>query len=415
MSINHKKYTLVIVDEYSRYTWVQFLRKKHQAAEIIMSFIRMVENQNDVKVKQIRTDSGTEFRNHKLESFYDEKGISQNFYSPYTPEQNGTEAVRVACYTQNRSVTVKIHDKTPYEIFREIILDISYFHMFGYPVFIHNHKDHLGKFDAKADDGYFLGYSFFSKAFRAYNTRRQQIKETCHVTFNESMKSIRFTNTSVDEIGIDDSFRYPPDEFLYDDDPSRQYQVNSNISYYVIPHGLPDVSQSHITNQASTSFHHVLRTDDQENNPLRPSTGLPSTLDEGTRKSKPLPEGTVTHPKDSRENVQPLDRDLTFTTSDDGMAKTKPHPEESLGDKDLGGNIPPIDIELINPNVADLLGTGAKYQEDQTQSSRLMYQSLTKNKESEEDILGASEETNDNPQSAKTPQSTETQHQSSPP
>nr|GEZ52690.1 putative ribonuclease H-like domain-containing protein [Tanacetum cinerariifolium] len=66
MSINHEKYTLIIVDEHSR----------------------MVENQNDVKVKQTRTDNGTEFRNHKLESFSDEKGISQNFSSPYTREQN---------------------------------------------------------------------------------------------------------------------------------------------------------------------------------------------------------------------------------------------------------------------------------------------------------------------------------------
>ncbi|GKC10256.1 retrovirus-related pol polyprotein from transposon TNT 1-94 [Tanacetum coccineum] len=89
MSINHEKYTLVIVDEYSRYTWVYFLKKKSQAAEMIMSFVRMVKNQNDVKVKQIRTDNGTEFRNTKLESFCDEKGISQNFSSPYTPEQNG--------------------------------------------------------------------------------------------------------------------------------------------------------------------------------------------------------------------------------------------------------------------------------------------------------------------------------------
>ncbi|GKE06553.1 hypothetical protein Tco_1398571, partial [Tanacetum coccineum] len=53
---------------------------------------------------------------------------------------------------------VKRHDKTPYEISRERIPDISYFYVFGCPVFIHNHKDHLGKFDAKADDGYFVGY-----------------------------------------------------------------------------------------------------------------------------------------------------------------------------------------------------------------------------------------------------------------
>ncbi|GJW80332.1 retrovirus-related pol polyprotein from transposon TNT 1-94 [Tanacetum coccineum] len=168
MSINNEKYTLVIVDEYSRYTWVHFLKKKSQAPIIIMSFIRMVENQNDIKVKQILTDNETQFRNHELESFCDKKGISQNFSSPYTPEQNGvaerknitliktartmlngsvlskhfwTEAVRIACYTQNRLIIVKRHDKTPYEIFREIIPDISYFYVFGCPVFIHNHKD----------------------------------------------------------------------------------------------------------------------------------------------------------------------------------------------------------------------------------------------------------------------------------
>nr|GEV28702.1 retrovirus-related Pol polyprotein from transposon TNT 1-94 [Tanacetum cinerariifolium] len=177
----------------------------------------------------------------------------------------------------------------------ERIPDISYFHVFGCHVFIHNHKDHLGKFDDKADDGYFLGYSFVSKAFKVYNTRRQQIEETNHVTFDESMEA-RFTNTSVDEIGIDDSSRYPPGEFLHEDDPSRQYQVDYDISYYVIPHGrsvteltqenhaleddqritqpidvpsgnnteasrpitkplVPNDSQSYIPNQASTSSH----------------------------------------------------------------------------------------------------------------------------------------------------------------
>ncbi|GJX93453.1 retrovirus-related pol polyprotein from transposon TNT 1-94 [Tanacetum coccineum] len=73
---------------------------------------------------------------------------------------------------------------------KERIHDIIFFHMFGCPVFIHNHKDHLGKFYAKADDRYFLGYSFISKAFRVFNTRRQHIEETYHVTFDESMMAI---------------------------------------------------------------------------------------------------------------------------------------------------------------------------------------------------------------------------------
>ncbi|GJV45619.1 pentatricopeptide repeat-containing protein [Tanacetum coccineum] len=69
ISINHEKYTLVSVNEYSRYTQVHFLKKKSQAVDVIISFIRMVENKNNVKVKQIRTDNGTEFRNYYLESF----------------------------------------------------------------------------------------------------------------------------------------------------------------------------------------------------------------------------------------------------------------------------------------------------------------------------------------------------------
>ncbi|GJT12318.1 retrovirus-related pol polyprotein from transposon TNT 1-94 [Tanacetum coccineum] len=214
MSVNHEKYTLVIVDEYSRYTWVYFL-KKSQAAEMIMSFMRMVENQNDVKVKQIRTDNGIEFRNSKLKSFYDEKGISKNFSSPYTPEQNGV--------VERKNITLIEAART----------------MLNGSILLKNFwtEDHLGKFNAKADDGHFLGYSFNSKALRVFNTQRQQIQETYHVTFDEIIEAIRFINSSIDEIRIDDSSRYPPDEFLQEDDPSRQYQSNSYILFYIIPHG----------------------------------------------------------------------------------------------------------------------------------------------------------------------------------
>nr|GEU50932.1 hypothetical protein [Tanacetum cinerariifolium] len=132
---------------------------------------------------------------------------------------------------------------------------------------------------------------------------------------------------------------------------------------------------------------------------------------------------------------------MTSITPNDGTTKTMSHPEGSSEGKDSGGNKPPTDIEPQNPTNADLSGTGAKYHEDQTQSSRLRYQSLTGNEgepsyegepdtqpmlltyadvrailifedeaqESEEDILGAGEEIDDNPQSA------ETQHRSFPP
>ncbi|GJY14633.1 hypothetical protein Tco_0385055 [Tanacetum coccineum] len=101
------------------------------------------------------------------------------------------------------------------------------------------------------------------------------------------------------------------------------------------------------------------------------SMGLPSTLNEGTRQSKTFPEGTATHPKDSRGTKHPLDRDINSITSNEGTAKTTPRPEGSLGDKDSGGKIPPTYMEPIHTPVTDPSGTCAKYQKDETQSTRL--------------------------------------------
>ncbi|GJR52170.1 hypothetical protein Tco_1402691 [Tanacetum coccineum] len=78
--------------------------------------------------------------------------------------------------------------------------------------YIHNHKDNLGKFDEKDDDGYFLGYLLVSKAFRVFNTRIQQTEETYHITFDESTDAIKFTKPSLNNIYIAESERYPPDE-----------------------------------------------------------------------------------------------------------------------------------------------------------------------------------------------------------
>ncbi|GJR89776.1 hypothetical protein Tco_0213787 [Tanacetum coccineum] len=109
-------------------------------------------------------------------------------------------------------------------------------------------------------------------------------------------------------------------------------------------------------------------------------TRLPSTLDEGTHKSQPLPKGTTTDPKDSGGNVQSTDKGSPSMASNEGLAKTTPCPKGPLRDKDLEGNKSPADIEPINPTVADPSGTGAEYQVDATQSTRLRYQTLIENK-----------------------------------
>nr|GFC19105.1 retrovirus-related Pol polyprotein from transposon TNT 1-94 [Tanacetum cinerariifolium] len=106
------------------------------------------------------------------------------------PKQFWGEAVNATCYTQNKSIIMKRHKKTTYEVFKGRAPDISYFYAFSCPVHIHNHRDHLGKFYKKADGGFFLGYSLVAKAFRVFNVKRQEMEETFHVTFSEDDEAI---------------------------------------------------------------------------------------------------------------------------------------------------------------------------------------------------------------------------------
>nr|GEW58565.1 uncharacterized mitochondrial protein AtMg00810-like [Tanacetum cinerariifolium] len=216
MSINHEKHTLVIVDEYSR--------------------------KSKTPIEAARTM------------------LSGYVFS----KQYWTEAIANACYTQNTFTIVKRHLKTPYEIFRGILPNINFLHVFGYSIFIHNYKDHLGKFDEKANDGYFLGYSLVSKAFTIFNTRRQQTEETYQITFDESTTAIKISKPSVDV-------------YLHPYEPSQRYQVDSNVVQYIEPYKKPEpivieadasIDQN---DQADQNEHHVqtdeILTDDQLEHP----------------------------------------------------------------------------------------------------------------------------------------------------
>ncbi|GJX87131.1 retrovirus-related pol polyprotein from transposon TNT 1-94 [Tanacetum coccineum] len=125
---------------------------------------------------------------------------------------------------------MKRHGKTVYDVFRGRAPDISYFYVFGYPVHIHNHRDHLGKFDEKVDDGFFLGYSLVAKAFRVFNIRIQEMEEIIHVTFSEDDEAISQTNTEGDAINFNENRSFPDDEFI--EPRSKDTQCSVNIEYF---------------------------------------------------------------------------------------------------------------------------------------------------------------------------------------
>ncbi|GJR81206.1 retrovirus-related pol polyprotein from transposon TNT 1-94 [Tanacetum coccineum] len=101
------------------------------------------------------------------------------------PEFLWAEAVSTACYTQNRSIIHKRHNKTPYELLRGRKQNVKYFHVFGSLCYPTNDRDDLGKMKPKADIGIFIGYSETSRGFRIYNRRTKNIMETIHVKFDE--------------------------------------------------------------------------------------------------------------------------------------------------------------------------------------------------------------------------------------
>nr|GEX61982.1 ribonuclease H-like domain-containing protein [Tanacetum cinerariifolium] len=166
--------------------------KQHKASykAISADFIALIENQLNKKIKAIRCDNGTEFRNAKLITLCGEKGIKRDYSNARTPQQNEvaerknrtlieaarsmladsklptmfwTEAVSTACYVLNRVSITNPHNKTP---------------------------DHLGKFKGKANDGFLVGYAAHSKAYRVYNLSSKKVEEMLNLRYLEDKPNV---------------------------------------------------------------------------------------------------------------------------------------------------------------------------------------------------------------------------------
>nr|GEW30267.1 transcription factor EGL1 isoform X2 [Tanacetum cinerariifolium] len=210
--------------------------KKHPNTKRPKVANRQMENLNKVRVNELRSDNETEFRNHKLEEFYNEKAITM-LNNAKLLKQFWGEAVNTACYTQNRSIIIKRNRKTSYDVFRGRSPDISYFHVFGCRVHIHSHRDHLGKSNEKDDDGFFPGYSLVAKAFKVFNIRRQEMEEILHVTFSEDDEAISQSSTEADCTSVKCPM-LPPNNLGPDESGvsvnETQYQANPKESHLVV-------------------------------------------------------------------------------------------------------------------------------------------------------------------------------------
>jgi hypothetical protein len=236
-------------------------------------------NETNIKVKQTKLP-GFEFKprhvndSSKIEPRYrplgfsqdycDEKGVKHEFSAKYTPQQNGVvegknrtlidmarsmlseynvsdsfwaETINTACHASNRLYCHRLLMKTPYELLIERKPNISYFWVFGCKCYILRKGTHLSKFQSKCDEGFLLGYSLNSKAYRVYNQTLGLVEETCDVEFDETNDS-QEEQENLDDVG-NEGLRIamknmtigdvnPKDED--DDDPSPLFQVLSSSS-----------------------------------------------------------------------------------------------------------------------------------------------------------------------------------------
>jgi hypothetical protein len=211
-SMGGKWYVLVIIDDYSCYSWVFFLESKDQLFEHFRLLALRLNNEHPNCLKAIHSDNETEFRNASFVEFCLDHGIDQQFSAPRVPQQNGvverknhtlvemartmlnehrtprrfwTDAISTACYISNRIFLHSILHLTPFKLCFGRKPSVSHFRPFGCKCFVQK-RGNLDKFEPRSFDGILLGYTPHGRSYQVYNFETNTVVESCDVTFDET-------------------------------------------------------------------------------------------------------------------------------------------------------------------------------------------------------------------------------------
>nr|GEU69149.1 retrovirus-related Pol polyprotein from transposon TNT 1-94 [Tanacetum cinerariifolium] len=191
---------------------------------MLKEFLTMIQRNLQALVITVRTDKGTKFLNKTLNAFFKEEGIEHQTSTARTPEQNGiikrrnrtlveaarmmlsalklplffwAKAIATACYTQNRSIIIPTHDKTPYHTINDRKPSIKHLHIFGCICYITRDGENLDKMKEKGDSCILVGYFNQSKGYHVYNKRTRMIVKSIHIRFDE-IKEVSETSVAND-------------------------------------------------------------------------------------------------------------------------------------------------------------------------------------------------------------------------
>ena len=207
-----KSYFMLIVDDYSRFMWIELLTSKAEALSYFKKFRTASELESGRRLKALRSDRGGEFNSRAFVVFCEDHGIRHNTTAPYTPQQNGVverrnqtvvemarcllksmnvpprfwrEAVTTAVYILNRSPTKSLQGQTPYQAWYGKKPGVKHLRTFGCTAFAKIVGPGSGKLTDRSVRGIFLGYEPGSKAYRVYDPVKDKLLVTRDVVFDE--------------------------------------------------------------------------------------------------------------------------------------------------------------------------------------------------------------------------------------
>jgi hypothetical protein len=211
-SLNGQVYYVIFIDEFSRKSWIYFMKTKNETFKSFHEFKALIENQTGKPIRIPRSNNGGEYESHQFEDFCNEAGIKRQLTIPYNPQQNGVaerknitiyevakammcdqdlptslwaEAVIIVVYIQNRSPHAIMGNETPEEAFAGDKPDVGHLRIFGCPVYIHVPKDKRTKMEPSGKKGIFVEYNETSKAYMIYVPGERHIEFSRDVSFHE--------------------------------------------------------------------------------------------------------------------------------------------------------------------------------------------------------------------------------------
>jgi hypothetical protein len=249
------------------------LQEKSQTQETLKGCLRRAQNEFGLRIKKIRSDNGTEFKNSQIDGFLEEEGIKHEFSSPYTTQQNGVvemknrtlldmartmldeykaqdqfwvEAINTTCYSINRLYLHRILKKTSYELLTGKKPNVSYFRGFGSKCFILIKRGRNSKFAPKTVEGFLLGYDSNTRAYRVFNKPTGLVEVSCDIVIDET------NGSQVEHVDLDE---------LDDEEASCVVLRNMSIGY-VCPKEFEEPPQ--VQDQPSYSIQASPPTQDEE-------------------------------------------------------------------------------------------------------------------------------------------------------